>query len=154
MSRITPAGEQPLGRDRILSHVPALPAAQQALAAALDGRLDPLLAATATAVVLRRSPYELAVAMPGARAAGLTDEMFEAIEDEDWTDPSFSDAQKAVFRFALIFDGGHGMPDADFDRVREHLDETETVALAALCAHAGSLARLAIALSYPPDQEE
>ncbi len=154
MSRITPAGEGALSRDRVLSHVPELPAAQKAVAAALERQLDPLLAATATAVVLRRSPYELAVAMPGACAAGLTDEMLEAIEDEDWTDPSFSDAQKAVFRFALMFDSGHGMPDADFDRVRQHLDEPATVALAALCAHAGSLARLAIALAYPPDEKE
>ena len=155
MSRISPTGDVgSLNRTRVLEHIDGLARSIDAVAASLDGALDPLLAATAAVAVLRRSPYELAVALPQARAAGITPEMVEAIEDEDWTDPSFSDAQKAVFRFAMMFDAGHGVPDADFGRLRDHLNEGQIVALAALCAHYGGLARLAIALAYPPEKGE
>ena len=144
----------PLNRTRTLAHIAGLPAALNSVVETLwaDGTVAPLLKATAIIVVVRRSPYELAVNVPKALQAGVTQDMVDAIQDEDWTDPAFDDAQKAVFRFAMMFDAGHGIPDVEFNRLTEHFDDGQIVELAGICTHYGGLARMAIALTFDMDQ--
>ena len=92
----------PLNRTRALARIAGLPPALNNLVKTLwsEGSVSPRLKATAIIAVSRRSPYEMAVNVPKALQAGLTSDMIDAIADEDWTDPAFDDAQKAVIRYA------------------------------------------------------
>ena len=145
--------EGALNRTMTLARVDGLPTALNNVIRTLwsKGTISPLLKATAIVTVVRRSPYELAVNVPKALQAGVTRDMIDAIEDEDWTDPVLDDAQKAVVRFAMMFDAGHGIPDGEFERLRAHFDDSQIVELAGVCTQYGSLARLAIALAYPAE---
>ena len=142
-----------LNRTKTLARVHGLPTTINDVIKALwmKGTISPLLKATAIVTVVRRSPYELAVNVPKALQAGVTQDMIEAIQDEDWTDPAFDDAQKEVVRFAMMFDAGHGVPDPDFERLRAHFDDDQIVELAGVCSQYGGLARMAIALAYPSE---
>lgn len=140
-------------RTGVLAHLPGLPASLAEAEALLENSksLDPVVRETAIVTVLRRSPYELSHRLRPARLAGLSPDMFEAIEEEDWTEPSFSEEQKAAMRFAMMFDAGHGIPSPAFDLFAETFNDQQLVELAALCAHYGACARYAIALGYRPE---
>ena len=144
----------PLNRQRILANGPGLAEAFRELDQAHWSHLSlpGLLAATAVLAVTRRSPYEFGNFRAQAEKFGVTDDMIEAIQDEDWTDPSFSDAQKSVFRFAMMYDAGHGIPDDLFAQTSSHLDPVQIVQLASLCSVYGGFARMAIALGTDPEQ--
>ena len=75
--------------------------------------------------------------------------MIQAIDDEDWTEPSFSPRQKTALQYALKYDAGHGIQDAYFDEVKRTFSAREIIELGAICGYFGLLARSAIALGYP-----
>ncbi len=139
-----------LNRVLTLGHVPEFLAALRALetASSAVASLEPEVRATAALAVARRSVYEMRCLAPLAASAGLTDDMVQAIEDEDWTEPSFSHRQKAALQFSLKFDAGHGVQDAFFAEIRQQFSTREIVELSAICGCHGLLARTAIALSY------
>ncbi len=143
----------PLNRTRILAHCPEIAAgiAGWSDALAASTALDPLLRQIAILVVVRRSPYETARHVKTALSLGLDARAVEAFEEEDWMHPVFSEAQRHVFRYAMLFDGGYGVADEAFANLQKHLTTEQIVELSALCAHAGSMARLAIALGFDPE---
>lgn len=144
------AAGKPLTRTLALGAKPGLAAGLRAFgeAAEADSRLEPIVRETAILAVARRSPYQTRLSLPRALAAGISEDMLEAIQDEDWTEPSFSPAQKAVFRFAMTYDAAHGINDASFDEIQAVLSPEQIVELAALCSYYGGLARMAIALAF------
>lgn len=156
LSLVDGANRATSNRTRVLGHKPGLPTALAEMEALLESTLslDPLVRETAIITVLRRSPYELSHRLRPARLAGLSPDMFEAIEEEDWTETSFSDEQKAAMRFAMMFDAGHGIPSAAFEGFAEVFSDEQLVELAAICAHYGACARFAIALGYRPEGKE
>lgn len=141
---------RPLTRTLALATRPGLAAGLRAFgeAAETDSSLEPIVRETAILAVVRRSPYQTRLSLPRAMAAGITEDMLEAVQEEDWTEPSFSPDQKAVFRFAMTYDAGHGINDASFDEIRTELSPEQIVELAALCSYYGGLARMAIALAF------
>lgn len=156
LSLVDGANQATANRTHVLGHKPGLPTALAEMEALLESPtvLDPLVRETAIVTVLRRSPYELSHRLKPARLAGLSPDMFEAIEDEDWTEPSFSEEQKAAMRFAMMFDAGHGIPSPAFEIFAETFTDEQLVELAALCAHYGACARFAIALGYRPEGKD
>lgn len=102
--------------------------------------------AIALLAVTRRSEYDSALQRERARTLGLGDDVFEAVHDENWTSDCFDASERAVFRFALMFDAGHGIGDPVVEELRRHLDDAQIVELCLQCAHVGGLARLSIAL--------
>lgn len=139
-----------LNRMLTLGHIPAFADAirhlDETAAAATD--LEPSVRATAALAVVRRSAYERRRLSPLAATAGLTNDQVQAIEDEDWTEPSFSAREKTALQYALKYDAGHGIQDAFFAELREQFSTVEIVELTAICACYGLLARAAIALAY------
>lgn len=141
-------GTRPTERWGVLAVRPDLLAALERYSGAvgasssLSGRHRSL----ARLVVTRRSEYEHALARERARTDGLGDEEFEAVADENWADECFADGDKIVFRFAAIFDAGHGVPAVILDDLRGHLADEQVVELCLVCAHYGGLTRLAMAL--------
>lgn len=144
------AAGKPLTRTLALGARPGLAAGLRAFGEAVetDSTLEPIVRETAIMAVVRRSPYQSRLSLPRAMVAGITDDMLEAIQDEDWTEPTFSPAQKAAFRFAMTFDAGHGINDASFDEIRAEFSREQIVELVALCSYYGALARMAIALAF------
>lgn len=114
--------------------------------------LEKSVTATVIAAIIRRSSYEWQRLQEYLNDAGLTDDMLEAVQDEDWTETSFSPQQKSAFRFAMLFDAGHGVADSVFDELRTQFSEQEIIELVALCGHFGTLTRMAIALSFDPEE--
>lgn len=96
--------------------------------------------------VTRRSEFEQHWLRPRAADLGFGPAEFEAVDDEDWTADCLDDSDRVVFRYAMMFDAGHGIGSSVVDGLRSHLDDAQIVELCTLCAHAGGLARLAIAL--------
>ena len=156
LSLVDGANSKTASRTEVLGHKPGLPTALAEMEALLETSsvLDPVVRETAIVTVLRRSPYELSHRLKPARLAGLSPDMFEAIEEEDWTEPSFSEEQKAAMRFAMMFDAGHGIPEPAFEIFAETFTDAQIVELAALCAHYGACARFAIALGYRQEPKE
>lgn len=114
--------------------------------------LEKVVTATVIAAVIRRSSYEWQRLQGYLAGAGLSGDMLEAVQDEDWTESSFSPQQKSAFRFAMLFDAGHGVGDSVFDELRAQFSEQEIIELVAVCGHFGTLARMAIALSFDPEE--
>ncbi len=143
-----------LNRTRTMAHVAGLPRTIASVERFIGehGSLSPEVKAVVIASTVRRSPYELTRLRPDLLAAGLTSDILEAIEEEDWTEPTLSEHQKIAFRFALMYDAGHGIPDAIYEELQESFSVPEIIELAAVCGHYGGLARMAIALSF--DMEE
>jgi alkylhydroperoxidase family enzyme len=141
---------QTLNRTRTIAHVEGLAGALAASEALINEKcvLETLVRATVIAAVTRRSAYEKDRLAIELGTAGLTSDMLEAIEDEDWTERAFTPRQKYAFRYAMMFDAGHGIVDAVFDDLKKHFTDAEIVQLSAICVHYGGLARLAIALSF------
>ena len=108
--------------------------------------LDPNLREVAIVAVVRRSEYELFHHKPVARSTGLSDEQIQAILDEDYVHPALSPAQRAVLRYALAYDAGHGVADRIFATLKEHLSDRQIVELSIVCGFWGNNARLALAL--------
>ncbi len=148
------ASRVPINRERILANRSGLAEAYRGLNDAhwSQPSLPGLLAATAVLAVSRRSPYEFKNFRKHAEQAGVTGDMIEAIQDEDWTDPSFSEEQKTVFRFAMMYDAGHGIPDTIFEQLSSYLNAAQIVELSSLCSLYGALARMAIALGTDPEE--
>ncbi len=146
-------GGNPSPMDRLLAWRPGLSARFRCDEELLqtDSQLGALLHETAVMSVVRRSPYETRRNMKRAIAAGLTSDMLEAIAEEDWTESSFSEAQKAVVRFAMLYDAGHGVNEPAFASVKTQLSVPQIVELAAVCSHYGGVARLAIGLALDPE---
>ncbi|MGI9623751.1 MAG: carboxymuconolactone decarboxylase family protein [Acidimicrobiales bacterium] len=115
-----------------------------------DGPLDPLLREIGVLAAVRRSPAETEARLDRARDAGLSDEMIEAISSEDWTDPAFDERTKIAFRFAMMYEAGHGISSSVFEGLQSQLDDAEILELAAVCSHWGSLARARIAFEAGP----
>lgn len=111
-----------------------------------DSALPERHRAIALLAVTRRSEYEAALQRERSRALGLGDDLFEAVDDENWTSDCFDESERAVFRFALMFDSGHGIGESVVEELRRHLDDAQIVELCLQCAHVGGLARLSIAL--------
>jgi alkylhydroperoxidase family enzyme len=109
------------------------------------GPLDPVLREIAILAAVRRSTTETADRRAKAADAGLSDDMMEAIAEEDWTDPCFDDRTKVALRFAMMYEAGHGISSSVFDGLRSHLDDAEIIEMAAICSHWGTRARAAIA---------
>lgn len=139
-----------LNRSLTLGHVPAFLDAIQKLeeTVAAASSLEPLVRATAALAVVRRSAYETRRLATLVESAGLTDDMVEAIADEDWTEPALTARQRTALQYALKFDAGHGIQDVFFAELREQFSTAEIVELTAICACYGLLARAAIALAY------
>ena len=152
-SYVDDGGPRPTARWGVLGVRADLLDASEAYAAALlaNTGLSPRHRSLALLAVTRRSEYEQSIHRARARDVGLGDAEFEAVESEDWTAECLDESDRAVFRFAMMFDAGHGMGDSVFDRLREYLDEAQIIELCATCAHAGGLARLAIALELTAD---
>lgn len=148
------AANRPLTRTLALAAKPGLAAGLRAFgeAAETDSSLEPIVRETAILAVVRRSPYQTRLSLPRAMAAGVTEDMLEAIREEDWTEPSFSPDQKAVFRFAMTYDAGHGINDAAFDEMGAQFSPQQIVEIAALCSYYGGLARMAIALAFEAEE--
>ncbi len=106
--------------------------------------LDPAVREVVVLTTLRRSRVDVSARRPIALQRGITDDMIEAILDEDWTDPAFDDAQKAAFQFALQYDAGHLINDAVLDAAQAAFDDGELIELAVIAGHYGALARLAV----------
>jgi len=83
-----------------------------------------------------------------ARAAGLDDDMIAAIAEEDWTDAAFDERTKVAFRFAMMYEAGHGISSSVFDGLKQQLTDPEILELAAVCSHWGARARAAIAFEF------
>lgn len=96
--------------------------------------------------VSRRSTYDFAMVSEAALRAGLSPAEIQAVADEDWTAACWSDAERILLRFALMFDGGHGVGDAVVEQLRAHYDDAQIIGLCMVCAHGGALARTSIAL--------
>lgn len=143
-------GDTPL--DRVMAHRPDIWSAMCAVTPALDrSELDPALQALAALVVARRSAYLSGQLRPAAVAAGLGEEAFEAVQEEDWTASVLTALQKAVLRFAMMYDAGYGIGNSVFDEVAASLGPGGMVELCALCTHWGGMARLAIAVDVGAD---
>ena len=117
---------------------------------AARGVLDARLGMLASLVTLRRSAFHFPPRCEAARSAGLREAQIEAIDAEDWTDPSLNALEKAVFQYALTFDAGHGVTEDVFRALRDHLSHAEIAELSLLCATWGGIARIAIGLDYEP----
>lgn len=152
-SYVDDGGPAPVERWRTLAARPELLEATEAHAAALGSspQLSDRHRMLALLAVTRRSDYDQSLLRPRAVGLGFGDDEFEAVESEDWTAECLDDADRAVFRFAMMFDAGHGMGESVFDTLRQHLDDGQIVELCTACAHAGGMARLAIALDITPD---
>lgn len=139
---------RPIERWGVLAVRPDLLAALERYgsAVATDPQLRARHRSLARLVVTRRSEYEHALARERARTDGLGADEFEAVADENWADECFDDSDKIVFRFAAIFDAGHGVPTVILDELRRHLADEQVIELCLVCAHYGGLTRLAIAL--------
>lgn len=143
-----------LNRTRTIARVPGFAKALEAVESAIkrNDSLEPIVKATVIASVVRRSPYELDRLRSSLIDSGLTSDMLEAIEEEDWTESSFSDAQKIAFQFSMMYDAGHGVTAQTYADVSKEFSETQIVELAAICGHYGGLARMAIALSFDAEK--
>jgi alkylhydroperoxidase family enzyme len=133
-------------RERLLAACPELTGALADVAKSIGSttRLDPIVREIAILTVLRRSHSEVADRLHVARQAGISNEMVEAILDEDWTDPCFDSGQKAAFQFALQYDAGHTITDSVWETARQQFDEAALVELALACGHYGAIARFAV----------
>jgi len=94
---------------------------------------------------VRRSSVETKKRIVSARDAGLSSDMVTAIAAEDWTDDAFDERAKVAFRFAMMYEAGHGISSSVFDGLQQHLTDPEILELAAVCSHWGARARAAIA---------
>jgi hypothetical protein len=145
----TPAGVlDDLGAlDRIIGHAGAA-----AFPVPVVAGLDPLLHGIVRLTAVRRSPYLFARQRRAVAALGVSAAMADAIEAEDWTDPVFVGAQKEVFRFAMMYDAGHGVGDAVFAAVEAAHGPAGMVQLAAVANYWCGLARLAIMAELTADE--
>jgi len=109
--------------------------------------------AIASLAVSRRSSYEFRLQGGRALSAGLTSGEIQAIADEDWTDERWSEGERVLLRFSLMFDAGHGVGDSIVQQLRTHYESDQIVGLCQWCAHGGALARTAIALCIEPVAE-
>ena len=110
--------------------------------------LDAESSALARLVVARRSSFHFRSLSDAAREAGLNAEQIDAVDAEDWTDANLSDAQRAVFRYALTFDAGHGVTEEVFDELSKAFSPLQIADLSLLCAVWGAIVRVAIGLDY------
>jgi alkylhydroperoxidase family enzyme len=110
-----------------------------------SGPLDPALREIGILTAVRRSSVETGARLAKARGAGLDEDMISAIAEEDWTDGAFDERTKVAFRFAMMYEAGHGISSSVFDGLQSQLNDAEIVELAALCSHWGARARTAIA---------
>ncbi len=133
-----------------LARVQGLPAALASVAAVIERSafLEPTVREVAVIATVRRSSFEMAAAVAHAKAAGISGDLVEAIEDEDWTDPGFSARQKYALQYALKYDSSLGVQDAFFSELRSVFSEDEIIELTAVCALFSIRARNAIALGY------
>jgi alkylhydroperoxidase family enzyme len=115
--------------------------------------LDPLVRQVAVLVAVRRSAYETQLETAKALRLGLNPDLLETFEEEDWTHPGFDDAQRAAFRYAMLFDGGYGVQAESFAELKRHLSDPQIAELSLVLAYHGALARLAIALGFAPESE-
>jgi alkylhydroperoxidase family enzyme len=115
------------------------------------GPLDPILREVGILAAVRRSPVETEKRIGRARAAGLDADIIAAIAEEDWTDPAFDDRTKFAFRFAMMFEAGHGISSSVFEGLQQQMSDAEIFELAATCSHWGARARAAIAFELDAD---
>lgn len=131
---------------------PGLPdvSALEDLAAGLrsSAALPAALLELARLIVVRRSATWSERCAPDARAAGLSDRVLEAAEEEDWTDSALDERSRAVFRYALLFDAGHGVGESAFDDIAKQLEPGEIAELSLHCSIWGAIARIAIAFEH------
>jgi alkylhydroperoxidase family enzyme len=128
---------------------PAVVASLEELEEILEkGQLDPVLREIGILAAVRRSDVETARRLATARDAGLGDDMIKAIADEDWTDTCFDDRTKIAFRFAMMYEAGHGISSSVFDGLSAHLSDAEILELAAVCSHWGARARAAVGFEF------
>lgn len=141
-------GPRPTARWAVLASRADIVDAIEALGAALqaDSQLSPRHRMLALLAVTRRSEFEQQLLRPRASRMGFGAAEFEAVDDEDWTAECLDDSDRIVFRYAMMFDAGHGIGSSVSEALRAELNDAQVVELCALCAHAGGLARLAIAL--------
>lgn len=104
--------------------------------------LPPRLREIVRLTVLRRAPEAFAAGVDAARAVGVDAALVEAIEAEDWTDEAFDETERAVFRYVLLFDAGHGIGSKVMDGVRERLSRSQLAEVAMWAVHAGGTGRL------------
>jgi alkylhydroperoxidase family enzyme len=133
-------------RVRLLARRSDLGAALRNMDAVLESTstLDPSVREIVIITALRRSQREVRSRVALSKDLGVTQNMVEAILDEDWTDPVFNPAQKAAFQFALQYDAGHLINDAVLEAVRGEFDYAAMVEMAVLCGQYGAYARLAV----------
>ncbi len=122
----------------------------EALAVGLrsNATLPALLLELARMIVVRRSAAWSERCATDARVAGLSDRVLEAVDEEDWTDAAFDDRARAVFRYALLFDAGHGVGASAFDEIATQLQPGEIAELSLYCSIWGAIARVAVAFEH------
>lgn len=141
---------EPEALARVLARSPEALRALGALAdAARSAEVPPLAREIVALTALRRSP-SLFTWRRGLNGDIVSDALAQAVLDENYVDSSLDQSTRALLHFALLFDGGLGVGDRQFEAVRYELGDERTVALAATCAHWGAVARLCKALSVDP----
>ncbi|MGI9324704.1 MAG: carboxymuconolactone decarboxylase family protein [Pseudomonadales bacterium] len=133
-------------RVRLLAQTPHVGAVLRNVEAVLESTstLGPTVREIVILTALRRSECEVKSRLDIARRRGVTQEMVEAILDEDWTDPAFNPAEKAAFQFALQYDAGHLINDSVLEAVQAEFDHAAQVEMAVLCGQYGAYARLSV----------
>jgi alkylhydroperoxidase family enzyme len=115
---------------RVLANAPVLADAFRTLALALRNEtlLDPRLRELAILSVANSapSPYELAHHRPMALRAGVRREQLDALDEFD-TAPVFSDAERAVMRYAREATVALDVSDATWEAITSHLPSGQEV---------------------------
>ena len=139
-----------LNRTRILANSKPIARGVAMLQDSIDESesVDALTRYIVILAAVRRSPYETDRHVPLALDAGLDEDMVEAFEEEDWTHPGFTDAQRAAFRYAMLLEAGYGVQTEEFEELRRHFSAQQIVEVSAIACFHGMLARLAIALAF------
>lgn len=156
MTRIEPAHEainssvEPVALSRVLARAPEALQSFDALAdATKNADVSPLAREIVALTAFRRSPTLFAWRR-SLNSDIVSDALAQAVLDENYVDARLDQSVRALLHFALLFDGGLGVGDRQFEAVRGELGDERTVALAATCAHWGAVARLCKALSVEP----
>lgn len=144
-----------VARARVFALLPALGDLQRQLEDTVNRGLglNPLIREIAVLTVARRSVYLMHHRRRLALDAGLTPDMIEAIEAEDYIHSGFGESQKAAFRFALMYDAGHGIGESIFSNLRAYFGPAEIVAMCALLSTWAGITRMAIALELAPQDD-